>query len=151
MKKLLLLSLISLFVVRAFAQDIKFLKATEQHWVGGVCCSYGTNYIIYLESTDTINFIHFDTVWIGDRFFAEGAKNNLKNFKIARKGKTTYTITASSSWRSNNDIDIQKMEETSSLKPPRYKGKGCLVYYAGKQRKIISIPEFVLLSTLAYP
>ena len=144
--------MISLFLCGANAQNINFLKATEQHWVGGVCCSYGTTYIMYLESTDTLHFIHFDTIWIENKFFTEAATNNkLTNFKNVRKGKTTYSITASSSWRSNTYIDAHKIEEVSTVKPPHYKGKGCLIYYEGKQRRIISIPEFVLLSTLNYP
>lgn len=151
MKKVLLLSFILLAIGSSYAQKIQFLKATEQHWVGGVCCSYGTNYIMYLESTDTVNFIKIDTVWIGDKFFSEGQQHSLTNYKNVRKGKTTYRITAASIWKSNNDSDLLNQEETSALKPPRYKGKACLIYYLNKQRKIISVPEFMKLNTLAYP
>jgi hypothetical protein len=105
---------------------------------------------MYLESTDTVNFINIDTVWIGDKFFSEGGQNSLTNFKNTRKGKTTYRITAASFWKSNNDTDYPG-KEPSTIKPPHYKGKACLIYYQNKQRKIISVPEFMRLNTLAYP
>jgi len=133
-----------------FAQQIKFLNATEQHWIGGVCCNYGINYVIYLESTDTINFIHIDTVWIGEKFYAEKLKNNLTNYKNVRKGKTTYRITASSIWDSNTAKGEEFIEQKSSIKPPKHKGKACLIYYSGKERKIISVPKFTKLGTVVY-
>ena len=151
MKRLLILFGISLFFVGVSAQNIKFLKGTEQHWVGGVCCSYGTNYIMYLESSDTVNFIHIDTVWIGDKFFVEGGQNRLDLFKNVRKGITTYRITALSSWSNKNDSDLKIVEETKGPKPPHYKGKACLIYYSGKQRKFIPVPEFMKLNTVNYP
>jgi hypothetical protein len=134
----------------AQAQKIKFLNATEQHWVGGECCSYGVNYLIYLESTDTVSFIHIDTAWIGDKLFTEKQKNNLANFKNVRKGKTTFRITMSSSWSN----DINKGEEIRDQKPPvdppKYKGKACLIYYTGKQRNIISVKNFIKLSSVVF-
>ncbi len=151
MKKSLFFCLIFLSLWAAQAQKINFLKAQEQHWVGGVCCSYGINYHFYFESTDTIHFIHIDSVWIGDRLFVEGEKNSLTNFKNVRKGKTTYHITAASIWNSALNKGEEIVELDPAIHPPHYKGKACLVYYADKQRKIIPVPEFMKLGTIAYP
>jgi hypothetical protein len=150
--KRFLLSVVILFIYcNSYAQKIQFLKATEQHWVGGVCCSYGTNFIMYLQSNDTIHFIHIDTVWIGDKMYVENQPFNLNNYKNARKGITTYRITASTSWNKETSQGQEILDQKSPVKPPHYKGKGCLIYYSGKKRQIISVPEFVKLSPLAYP
>jgi hypothetical protein len=151
MKKFLFFLVFSQFSTLADAQTIKFLNATEQHWVGGVCCSYGINYDFYFESADTVNFVHIDTVWIGEKFFTEGGKNNLTNFKNVRQHKTTYHISAASIWNTKNDEDLKIVLETSGPRPPHYKGKACLIYCTDRQRKMISVPEFKKLNTVAYP
>ena len=150
MKKILTLSIMLFIGGNCFAQKIKFLDATEQHWISGVCCSYGINYIIYLESNDTTIFIHIDTVWVGDKLFVEKQKNNLTNYKNVRKGKTTYRITLSSSWDSNTSKSEEFTEHKSDIKPPKYNGKACLIYYIGKEKKQINVPRFLKLGTITY-
>ncbi len=150
MKKLLFLFIILFVFENGFAQKIKFLNATEQHWVSGVCCSYGINYIIYLESNDTINYIHVDSVWVGEKLFVEKQKNKLSNFKIVRKGKTTYSIMLASSWDSNTSKSEEFTEHKSGIKPPKYSGKACLIYYTGKEKKQINVPRFLKLGTITY-
>lgn len=150
MKRLLFLSII-IISITCHAQEIKFLKATEQHWVGGVCCRYGTNYIFYLESTDTVNFIRIDSVWIGDRLFSEDRRYKLTNYYNVKKGVTTYRITASFSWDQKDSTDMKYIMEHLDVKPPRYKGVACLMYYSGKQLQVIPVKEFAKLNSIAYP
>jgi len=119
--------------------------------VGGVCCKYGTNYIFYLESTDTINFINIDSVWIGDRLFAKDRKFKLNNYYNVKNGKTTYRITASTLWDNKDSTDMKFVEEHLDVKPPRYKGVACLMYYSDKQLQLIPVKEFTKLNSIAYP
>jgi hypothetical protein len=150
MKKIIALCFIFISILSSNAQNIKFLNAQEQHWVGGICCSYGVNYNFYFESSDTLKFIHIDTVWIGEKFFTED-QNSLTNFKNVRKGKTTYHITVSTRWNSNTSKGEEIIQQKPAFKTPHYKGKACMIYYMGKQRRIIPVPDFMKLSTIAYP
>ena len=151
MKKFILISIFSITLLNIKAQNIKVLEATQQSWAGGVCCSGGTNYSINLESTDTLNFIKVDTIWMGGEYYVEKAEPGFTLFKVIFNKKTKYQLSYGKSWNKyphqEDDIPVLKPNEES----PKYKGQAFVIYHYKKQREAIEIEGFAILQPIAYP
>jgi hypothetical protein len=133
------------------AQNIKILSATEQSWSGGQCCSHGVDYVITIESTDTVKVLKFDTVWIGDYAYTKGKSQNLRMTHFKWNGKIYYSIVASQSWSGREENVIEKLEMKKIQTPPKYKGKGCIVASSVNSKHYLEVNAFQLLAPIPYP
>jgi hypothetical protein len=149
----ILLSLVG--VNKITAQNIKILSATEQSWSGGQCCSHGINYVITVESTDTVKVLKFDTVWIGSNSYTKGNAQNLSSSHYIWNGKMYYTITASQSWSGRDGLMIDDVEEVEpvkeNIKAPKYKGQACILATTSNSKHYLEVDSFKLIPPIPYP
>lgn len=150
MKKILLISLFHLFISISFAQKIKVISSTSQTWAGGQCCSYGINYKIVLESTDTTSLFRFDTVWIDKQSYVKGTARTLTINETIKNGKRYFTIESNGTWNRRDVFDLD-MPPDKPEKILAYNGKACIVYHVGEVRCIEEIKKFEVLYPIAYP
>jgi len=151
MKKLILISFILIFANKLSAQEIKVLEATQQSWAGGECCSNGINYIINLESADTVKTIKVDTVWMDGQYYVEKPEHNFTFSKTILNGKEKYQIYFGKSWGKSFYQDTDFTDAKPTIKPPYYKGQALVIYYYKRRRHTIEIEKFTELASIAYP
>lgn len=137
------------------AQNIKILSATEQSWSGGQCCSHGVDYVITIESTDTVKVLKFDTVWIGDYAYTKGKSQNLRMTHYKWNGKIYYTVVASQSWSGREGLIIDDVLEVETvkenIKAPKYKGKACILASSSNSKHYLEVDSFKLIPPIPYP
>jgi len=151
MKKYFLIILILLSIKVLKSQNFEFVEATKQSWTGGICCRTGTNYKISFQSSDTVKTIKVDTVWIGNKCFAENQRHTFSVSKSIQKGKAIYLIQISESTNSRNSDEIDIIEEKTQ-NPPKYEGEAFIIYHSKKRKlKSVEIKQFKELERLAYP
>jgi hypothetical protein len=155
MKTTLMILFYLIGVNQLIAQNIKILSATEQSWSGGQCCSHGINYIITIESTDTVKVLKFDTVWIGSSSYTQGKPQSLSSSHYQWNGKMYYTITASQSWSGREGLKIDDVVEVETvnenIKAPKYKGKACILASSSNSKRYLEVDSFKLIPPIPYP
>lgn len=140
------------FQSNILAQNINIIESTVEHWVGGACCSSGTNYIITLENSDTKQIVTIDTVWIGERFYTEHQTPKFSINKTNINGVVRQQILIMEGYTSDG-ITQRDISETPkrTIKPPKYKGKACIQYQIKNKKKLLSVKEFIPLQRAAMP
>ncbi len=155
MKKIVFILLIASSFAGLKSQNIKLIEATQQSWAGGECCTYGINYMFTLESADTIQSISLDTVWIGNtpHVFDKKQMNYLE--KSIVNERMVYKLHLTESWNGREAQGYKvgegyKIEEKPITLCP-YPGKATLVFYYQWKKETLTVENFTVLASIAYP
>lgn len=158
-KIIISIAISSLSFVSAQSQDVKIIESTKQSWSGGICCRYGTNYYLLIETTN--DKVIPDTVWIGGRYFklligAKGTFSNCtKEFDSLHK-VNTYSINVGVIYDESTDRysfpgEKNNREKDKKVSVPEFKGAALITYsFKGKRGSYI-VEEMKELGPLNYP
>jgi hypothetical protein len=162
MKKLIIIILTihcSLFTIHCFSQDFKLIKATSQHWAGGVCCRYGINYVIQIETkSDKFNP---DTAWINGNYYPLDFSVRPYPLNTKKYDSLKHIYVFSFTVRESHDDaphpyfnnNIPKVDSAAIKAAPKkeFKGAALITYQKKKKQCTFVIKEFKVLPNLAYP
>jgi hypothetical protein len=141
MKSFFLLSFILLSSF-SLSQPIS-VKATRQHWAGGVCCTTGSNYTVSIfGSLDSLNKSEIKYVMIdGNEFIVNQVPNKKNELRVFH-----FNFGISYDHR-NEEIHLEKIKEVDHTKVK----ENYLVIIYNKQEMKIPITNIEELFYLAYP
>lgn len=154
MKKFIVGLLISAITpATALAQKLTVVKATEQHWSGGVVGSGGVNYYFMLKSNGSK--ITLDSIYVDDLGFSLIPIRKPGGNLTIDSSNHTYDIRVGQSYRRHpgfGDMNMPVTEDTTKPAPVRhFKGKALVVYHYKRKKGFFPISEIALLPALAYP
>ncbi|MEI6816823.1 MAG: hypothetical protein WCL14_09460 [Bacteroidota bacterium] len=158
MKRIILIALMINFGF-VVAQEIKITNATSQNWSGGVCCRYGTKFVINFQTANVA--IIPDTVWINGYYypliFQEHALWGTTRKYDSLNRVFVFNVEAGESHddaRSKYPEFNQAAEDSVKKnypKAPSFTGVALFTYpYKGKQCSF-TVKEFKRLKPLIYP
>ena len=153
------MTLIAVFAIInvSFCQNIKLIKATSQNWSGGVCCRFGTNYSIIIQTKN--KEIIPDTVWINGYYYSlkfdtvSGYPNDKKVDVI--HNITAFTINVGETHdERDNTLDKLILDKDNSDKNSRnnnFFGAAIISYIYKNKQCYFKVKEFESLTPIAYP
>jgi hypothetical protein len=157
--KVLFLLLLLLSGTGCSAQLFKLIKATRQHWSGGVAGRSGIYYAISIE-TGLKNAVP-DTVWINNIAYPldfSGKNNAYKRTFDSVAHKITYSISAEEVHNELNmrpypiKKDTVKKAQAPIVKPVRqFKGAALISYRHKHKQRFFTVNSFTDLKPLNYP
>ncbi len=137
----------------ANCQNVTLLKATSQHWAGGVAGHHGNNYLISIESSDTT--IAPDTIWIGQDFYKiRYVPGDTVTRKINKSIKTvTYNLYAGESYNDMRRYYYHGDTVKNGARRPtkNYTGAAAVSYRYKHKQYLIIVKSFQVLPGLNYP
>jgi len=151
---LLAISYQLLFIKPCSAQSFSLLKATSQHWSGGVVGHYGVNYFIEIETSS--RRITPDTIWIDGFVYP-------MNFSVndGRFIRTIDSVTHQIKFRilvSESHMDFRRPPnlpaDTTAEKPKHlrtFSGAALISYTLKHKEHFYTIKSFTRLTQLNYP
>lgn len=138
-----LLSLLLFILTISVSAQLVNIKATRQHWAGGVCCVTGTNYSISISGgLDTLNKMEFKSAIIdGNEFVINKVIDKTNQDKIFH---FSFSVSQNHYREEIHDIKFEKTEDVVN------KPNSINFIYQG-QEMTIEINHIEELMYLAYP
>ena len=150
MRKLIYIALV-IFASTLFAQkEISILRAEKQSWAGGPKGSgSGTNYYFSIKTFVNSDSLHFDTLWLGDRFYPI-TQFFVKNMDV-KEFKANDTLFFSLQYYRN--VRNPDFDKNYNLKKSshNFHGEALLKYTYINEIHYFEIKKLKQLEYLAYP
>ncbi|HTA26929.1 MAG TPA: hypothetical protein VK809_04025 [Bacteroidia bacterium] len=138
------------------AQSFKTIKATRQHWAGGVVGRFGINYFIELATSSHTSIP--DTVWINGYVypissFSSNGQYSKKTDSVTHEIHYSILVSEAHDQYANKRYPNQK-KDTITAKPLHlraFEGAALISYRYKKKQRFFTVKSFTDLKQLNYP
>lgn len=135
-----------LFLGSFFLYGQTISNASSQGWAGGICCVYGTNYIVDFEIHEPVSQVELEKIYLVGYDNVSGSIVQI----LQEDGVAQYKISFGVSTNAYS-ITTEQSDVYTPTEQPEFDGSALiLLTFDGKARELL-IKEFTELPAIAYP